>query len=91
MILNVKISPNAKTNQIIEWDGQILKLKIAAPPLEGKANQELIRFLAKQLALAPSSLDILSGHTSKTKKIAIPLDLDTIVQKLNLQKQGKLL
>lgn len=92
MQLHVVISPNAKRSQILGWQSHALKLKIAAPPLEGKANQELIRFLADKLDLAPSTIQLLKGHTSKQKTLELPLTEAELRAKLsNLLEQPSLL
>jgi uncharacterized protein (TIGR00251 family) len=51
--------------------GDVLKIKIKAPPDKGKANDELIDFLAKAFRVAKSDISILSGHTGRLKKIEI--------------------
>lgn len=71
IILMVYIQPGAKKSCICgEHNGQ-LKIKIAAPPVDGKANAELIEFLSKEIGCAKSSIAIVSGENSRTKKIAI--------------------
>lgn len=49
--------------------GDALKVKITAPPADGEANKMCIKFLAKSLGLPKSSIEIVSGHTSRTKQI----------------------
>jgi len=51
-------------------DGR-LKIKIAAPPVDGKANESLIEFLAKTFKISKSNIEILKGHTSKLKTIKL--------------------
>ncbi|MBF0105492.1 MAG: YggU family protein [Deltaproteobacteria bacterium] len=72
MKLTVKITPNSKKSEIMGWEGALLKIKIQAPPLEGKANTELVRFLSKQWGISKSSIHILSGETSRIKTLEIP-------------------
>lgn len=67
MILAVKIQPNARVSEFIGWEAEHLKIKLKAPPVDGKANEELIRFIAKEFKLTKSSVTIKSGHTSKIK------------------------
>ncbi|MDD4607338.1 MAG: DUF167 domain-containing protein [Patescibacteria group bacterium] len=76
--LNLKITPNAKHNEILGWQKNIfnseenlLKIKIQAPPIDGKANQMLIQFLADKLKLKKSQIKILQGQTSQFKKIIL--------------------
>lgn len=79
MKLSVKIIPNAKVSEIIGWENNHLKIRIKAQPIEGKANDELIRFLAKTFKLTQSDITIKSGHNSKLKVLELPeIDLSTI-------------
>ena len=71
MRLRVKVSPNAKQNEITGWFGDQLKIKISASPERGKANKELVNFLAKELSISRSGISILRGHTSSSKVLNI--------------------
>ncbi|MFZ0724625.1 MAG: DUF167 domain-containing protein, partial [Desulfobacterales bacterium] len=51
--------------------GDTLKIKLTAPPVEGAANTLCLKFLARRLGLPRSSLEIVSGHTSRTKLILV--------------------
>ncbi len=71
MIFAVRVIPRASKSEIAgEHDGA-LKVRLAAPPVDGEANEELIKLLAKEFGVAKSSVEILSGHTSKTKQVAV--------------------
>lgn len=73
MKLKLRIIPNAKKSEIIGWlDLQTLKIKIASPPVDGKANEELIRFLVKIWNLKRSQIQILSGESSRDKIVEVP-------------------
>ncbi len=69
--LKIKVIPNAKKNEIVENSDSFMRIKISAPPVEGKANKELIKFLAKQLDIKKSAISIKSGEKSRTKIIQI--------------------
>lgn len=71
MILTVKITPNASRNSIEGWQGDCLRIRIAAPPDKGKANEELIEFLAKTLHVPKRTISIRSGHTSRLKRVEL--------------------
>ena len=73
--LTIQAHPNAKRNEVLGFEDGILRLKIAAPPVEGKANKELISFLSKTLGTRKSSITIDRGETSKVKIVTI-LGLD---------------
>ncbi|MEQ1790197.1 MAG: DUF167 domain-containing protein [Rickettsiales bacterium] len=70
------ITPKSAKNHIIGWvddaDGKaVLKIKIVAPPEDGKANIELIKFLAKHWKVPKSALELISGETSRHKRLKI--------------------
>ena len=67
----VRVQPGASNNQIIAIQEDALRIRISAPPVEGKANKALVQFLAKQLGLKRSQVKILSGHTTKIKTIQV--------------------
>src|SRR3989344_845988 len=71
MILSVKITPNASQNSIVGWQGDLLRIRIAAPPDKGKANDELIEFLAEKLGVPKSDIQLLSGQASRPKRLEI--------------------
>ena len=80
LIVNIKISPNSSKNEIIK-DGEIIKIKITAQPIDGKANKALIEFLSKTFKIPKTSIKILKGETSKEKTI---LFITNNSEKLNL-------
>ena len=73
MKLSVKIIPNAKQTEVVGYEGKILKIRIAAPAIEGKANKELIKTMAKLCDCAPSEIEIVKGQTAKLKLLDVPV------------------
>lgn len=72
MKFRVSVIPNAKLTKVVgKFDG-VWKIRLKAPPIEGKANEELIRFLAEKLECAPSEIEIEKGLGSKLKTISVP-------------------
>ena len=69
--LAVKAIPNAPRNEIMGWLGDALKIKVHAPPVEGRANDELRDFLADALGLPRRSVTLLRGDTSRQKLFRI--------------------
>ena len=71
-ILKIKVKPNSK-QQILqtEPDGS-LTVHLKSPPVEGKANQELIQFLAKSFNVSKSDIKIKSGLSSRYKRVEVP-------------------
>ena len=67
----VKVQPGARKNSIIGYSDSVLRVKIAAPPVEGKANKELIAYLSNILDVRKSAINIEKGQTSRNKLISI--------------------
>ena len=78
MKLALKVTPGAKKNEILGWEddypqvGRVLKLKIAAPPVEGKANKEIVLFLSKALGIPKTSVEVVHGTSGRIKLVEIP-------------------
>lgn len=82
--LLLKVTPNASRNEITGLIDGVLQVKIAAPPVKGKANKELTAFLSQALGVKKSSLSIVKGQTSRNKVIAIEgLSRDDIISRLS--------
>jgi len=67
----VRVQPRARRNAIVSATGGALKLALTAPPIEGRANQACIEFLAEFLKVPRSSVTIAAGETSRNKVIRI--------------------
>jgi len=83
--LAVQITPNAKKTEVAGVLDDVLKLKLQAQPIEGKANQALVKFLAKTLDVPRSAVTITHGQTSKKKLIEVvsaTLTPDQVAQRL---------
>jgi uncharacterized protein (TIGR00251 family) len=69
--LQLQVYPNAAVNEVDGFAEGVWKVRVSAPPVRGKANKELIAFLAQKLGLRKGDLTILKGHTSRSKLISI--------------------
>lgn len=67
----VRVQPNAGRNEVLGFKDDVLRMRIAAPPVQGKANQELIEFLSDILGIRKSNLVIEKGETGKKKVLSI--------------------
>jgi len=67
----VRVRPRARRSAIIGELGDSLKIALAAPPVDGRANEACVEFLAELLELPRSSLAIVSGHSSRNKVICV--------------------
>ena len=69
--ITVRVYPGAARNEVVGFKGGVLRVKVSAPPVKGKANDELIAFLSKVLGVSKSRIGITTGHTTRNKVIAI--------------------
>lgn len=69
--LTIKVVPRASKNQIVGIEGDALKVRLNAPPVEGKANDALIQFLAERLGVARTQIEIIAGHTARRKIVRV--------------------
>lgn len=76
------MQPGAGRSEIVGEHGDSLKVRVAAPANEGKANAELVRFLAKTLGVSRGSVELISGERSRDKAVAVDcadLDLERLL------------
>ncbi|WP_324726010.1 DUF167 domain-containing protein [Actomonas aquatica] len=87
--LAIKAVPNAARSELVGWLGDALKVKLKAPPVDGKANAELCRFLAEVLELPKGSVTLATGASARQKRVAIatltPTDLQSRLNQLVTQ------
>lgn len=76
--VTVRVTPNARRNEIIGWDeperpgaARVLRVKLSVPPVEGRANRELLSYLAEALGLPKSGLSLAHGEKNRSKVVAI--------------------
>ena len=69
--LTLHIQPGAKTTEFAGLHGDALKIRLAAPPVDGKANEALIKFVAETLKLPKSAVILKSGQTSRRKVLKV--------------------
>ncbi len=83
--LALKAIPNAPRSEVVGWLGDALKVKVHAPPVEGRANAALCAFLADTLGLPRRAVTVLRGDTSRLKTVRIDgLDLAAVKAKLGV-------
>ena len=71
MILDLYVQPGAKRSEFAGQHGERIKLRLSAPPVEGKANAALIEFLAEYFDVPRRNVTIVSGSKSRSKRVAI--------------------
>ncbi|MGE3154038.1 MAG: DUF167 domain-containing protein [Nitrospiraceae bacterium] len=84
-VLTVHVQPNASRTECVGPHGDALKIRVAAPPVDGAANEALIRFLAKTCGISSGSIVIRSGSTARRKQILLKgLPAHSLIEKLRL-------
>jgi uncharacterized protein len=88
--ISVQITPNAKKSEVIGVLDDALKIRLQAQPIEGKANEALVRFMADMLSVPKSAVAITHGHTNKRKVIEVSASSLTLehVRKVLLGEAG---
>ena len=83
MIIKVRVIPNAKRNEVVSRIGSILRVKVSAPAVEGKANEELCEFLADFFDVSRANIYLRKGERGREKTIEIDgkseQDLDEVL------------
>jgi len=82
--ISLRVHPGAARSEVVGFTDGVLQVRVAAPPVKGQANRELIALLSKALAVGKSALTIVKGHTSQSKVIAIDgLSQEDIMKRLS--------
>ncbi len=71
VILRIRVAPRASRTEVAGTHGDALKIRLQAPPVDGAANEALIKFLSDELDLPRSAIRIERGHTGRNKDISI--------------------
>ncbi len=71
LTLTIKVEPRSSASGVVGPYGDGLKVKLTSPPVEGKANKELIEVLARDFGIAKKNVEILSGRSSKNKIVKL--------------------
>ncbi|CAH0349482.1 DUF167 domain-containing protein [Aquabacterium sp. CECT 9606] len=91
LVIDVSVSPNAKRTEVVGWHDGALRLRLAAPPVDGAANDALQRWLASQLKLPQSRIELVRGATARRKQWALDTPLEHVCQWLEtLTQSGQL-
>jgi hypothetical protein len=69
--LKIYLQPKSSKNEIVGPYRDGIKIKVTAPPIEGKANEALVRILSREFGISPSRIEIIKGHHSREKTLRI--------------------
>ena len=70
-LLSVRVQPRARRDEVVGWQGTTLRVRVTAPPAEGRANQAVIALLADALGVPRSSIELVSGVAGRDKLVRI--------------------
>lgn len=82
VLLQISVVPNAKRTEIDGLHDGALRVRLAAPATEGRANQALVTWLAKALGVAKRDVELVRGETSRRKQMAIAVSLEAAAARL---------
>jgi len=71
VLVRIHAQPGARRSQIVGLHGDAIKVKLAAPPVDGRANGELCRFLAAALGARSGAVELVSGESNRAKRVRI--------------------
>jgi uncharacterized protein (TIGR00251 family) len=83
VMIPIKVVPKASRSEIVGWENEELKVRLAAVPEKGEANEELLRFLAKFFGVPKGAVKLIKGETSRHKTVKIEAELNKIQEKLH--------
>ena len=69
--LRIHLTPRSARDEVLSLEGDVLRVRVTAPPVEGRANEALLRLLSDALGVPKSSLDIVRGQRSREKLVAV--------------------
>ena len=71
VLLSIRVVPRASKNEVTGEHAGALKIRLRAPPVEGKANKALVDFLSETLSVSRSAITLVSGETGRNKRVAV--------------------
>lgn len=81
--LALRVTPRARRDEIVGLHGDRLRIRLQSPPVEGKANRALLRFLSQTLGVSTAAVTLVSGEHGRNKTVAVTgLDATSIRQRL---------
>jgi hypothetical protein len=85
-LIKVYLQPKASKNELVGPYRDGIKVKVTAPPVEGKANEALLRFLAREFGVSPSCIELIKGRHGREKTLKISGNIDPELLKKMLGK-----
>ncbi len=70
-LFSVRLTPRASQDRVVGWEGDVLRVRVTAPPVEGRANEALLRLLARALDVPTRRVRLVRGQTQRNKVVAV--------------------
>ena len=83
--VDVSVSPNAKRTELVGWHDGALRLRLAAPPVDGAANEALRKWLARELGLPVADVALIRGMSGRRKQLSLNAPPDNVLKWLSAQ------
>jgi len=82
-LISIRVTPRSSKDEVLGWQDGVLRVRLKAPPVEGRANEALCRYLASLLGVPAKDVDVVSGATARTKRLRVNgLTADEVRSKL---------
>lgn len=83
VIVKVLLQPRASRDEVLEQQGDCLKIRVMSPPIENRANRKLCELLAQRIGVGKKQVEVIGGHTGRVKQVRIAsADLEEVRRKL---------
>ena len=69
--LSVRVTPRSSKDEFLGWQDGVLRIRLKAPPVDGRANEALCRYLSTLLGVAPADVELVSGATGRLKRLRV--------------------
>jgi len=90
VVLKLHVQPGASKTEVAGLHGEALKIRLAAPPIDGRANECLIGFLAETMGIAKRNIELVGGATSREKRVRVEgVDAQTVRSRLSGQQTAR--
>lgn len=85
VVLTIHVTPRASKDEVRGFHGNAIKIRLRAPPVEGKANRELIRFLSRKLDIPARQIALLTGKSGRHKRVSVAgLSISEVSKRLDI-------
>jgi uncharacterized protein (TIGR00251 family) len=85
LVINLRVTPRSSSDELAGWQGDELRVRLRAAPVDGQANEALLRFLAGRLGLALRDVALVSGTASRSKRVRVEgIDAEELRRRLLL-------